>query len=99
MNEVSHPGFEMPENQETFTTTGRIGNEEDKLVDIIYQQGIEKGKDDLMETLLRNGVDATITIEETVCWIEPNIPALYEALKKFNNGDKVKIVFLRPVFD
>lgn len=28
--------------------------QDDKLVDIIYQQGIEKGKDEMMETLKKN---------------------------------------------
>lgn len=51
MNEVPHPGFEKPGNYETLTTANQP-EDIDRLTDIIYQQGTEKGKDEMRDTLL-----------------------------------------------
>ena len=55
MNEIPHPGFDGPEEYETFTTTNQpedaILLDIDKIVDIIYEQGIAKGRDDAMAEL------------------------------------------------
>ena len=51
MNEFPHPGFNKPENYETFTTANQP-EDIDRLTDIIYQQGIEKGKDEMRDALV-----------------------------------------------
>lgn len=55
MNKLPHPGFDKPEEYETFTTANQPEDatplDIDRLVDIIYEQGIAKGRDDAMAEL------------------------------------------------
>lgn len=55
MNEVPHPGFDNLEEYETLTTTNQPEDatslDIDRIVDIIYEQGIAKGRDDAMAEL------------------------------------------------
>lgn len=49
--------------KELFITGGKWQKEQDdRLVDIIYQQGIEKGKDDMKEQMMKEAVEADIML-------------------------------------
>ena len=83
MNEVPHPGFEKPENYETFTTANQP-EDIDRLTDIIYEQGIEKGKDEMRDALLewaKEKIDKG-TIDE---WDNGYVQCLKDLIDKLNH--------------
>lgn len=56
-------GKHQPFYKDLFVAGGKWQKEQDnKLVDIIYQQGIEKGKDDMREQMINEAVDADIML-------------------------------------
>ena len=82
--------------REGFLEGTKIQQEEDnQLVDTIYQQGIEKGKDDMKEQMLKNAVEGEVYKFGEVAYVkERNNAELTKYLSQFNNGDKVKIIVI-----
>ena len=69
--------------------------EDDQLVDTIYQQGIEKGKDEMMEQMLKDAVEGEVYKFGEVAYVKERSNAeLTKYLSQFNNGDRVKIIVI-----
>ena len=64
--------------------------QDDRLVDIIYQQGIEKGKDEMREQMLKEAVDTVVSLDAG------GFPFIEFGVGKFGLkvGDKVRVIVL-----
>lgn len=93
-------GYLPPQSREDLRIAFKDGanlqkEQDDRLVDIIYQQGIEKGKDDMKEKMLREAVEGEVHKLGEVAYVkERNNAELTKYLSRFNNGDKVKIIVI-----
>ena len=69
--------------------------QDDRFVDIIYQQGIEKGKDDMEEQMLKEAVEAKIygyddgSFELIASWLDMPNNSIYK------DGEKVRIIIVK----
>lgn len=68
--------------------------QDDRLVDTIYQQGIEKGKDDMKEQMMKEAVEGEIFDEYDKDICEHHLTILFTVPSGYKNGDKVKIIVI-----
>ena len=95
--------YELPPFSTIEATARHFANwqkaQDDKMVDIIYQQGIEKGKDEMREQMMKEAVES-YQVEDGRIEIEGNPlpcinPIIILPYPKFNPGDKVKLIIIK----
>ena len=63
--------------------------QDDRFVNIIYQQGIEKGKDDMKEQMLKDAICGNAYPDDKEIWCN------LDRFPELEEGDKVKVIIVK----
>lgn len=71
-------------------------DQDDRLVDIIYQQGIEKGKDDIKEQMMKEAVEGKVIDFRYISEIDyASAKIVFTTIPKLKEGDEVRIIIVK----
>ena len=60
-----------------------------------WEEGFEAGRDDMVEQMMKDGIDATVHKLGNNYLKEITADEISKALEPYNNGDKVKIIIIK----